>query len=169
MKRYDQIVFVCMTNTFLSPIAEGIYRNNSPEWLPKGISRGLVVLFEEPINPKCNVLLTQNGYRISGHSQSRQLAEDALTENALLLTMTLSEKVKLTEEFEHEENVYTLGEFIGVGTDMIDPGGSEEEKYKECFEELVFRVDKVIQKLEELYKEEEQVESIVEDARCSCR
>lgn len=154
MKRYDQIVFVCTTNTLLSPMAEGIYRNNSPDWMPKGISRGLVVLFEEPINPKCNVLLTQNGYTISGHSQSRQLSKEDLTEEALILTMTLSEKVKLIEAFEHEKNVYTIGEYVGEDTDMADPGGSEEEKYKECFDELVFRVNKVIRKLEELYWEE---------------
>lgn len=153
MKRYDQLVFVCTTNTLLSPIAEGIYRNNSPDWMPKGISRGLVVLFEEPINPKCNVLLTQNGFAISGHSQSRQLIKEDLTSEALVLTMTLSEKVKLIEEFEHENNVYTIGEFVGEDTDMVDPGGSEEEKYKECFDELVLRVNKVIQKLEELYWE----------------
>lgn len=154
MKRYNQIIFVCTTNTLLSPIAEGIYRNNSPEWMPKGISRGLVVLFEEPINPKCNVLLTQNGYTISGHSQSRQLTADDLVDEILVLTMTLSEKVKLTEEFGYEDNVYTIGEFVGEDTDMVDPGGGEEEKYKECFEELVLRVNKVIQKLEELYWEE---------------
>ena len=43
MKRYDQIVFVCTSNTLLSPIAEGIYRKNSLDWMPKGISRGLIV------------------------------------------------------------------------------------------------------------------------------
>lgn len=154
MKRYSQIVFVCTSNTLLSPVAEGIYRNNTPEWMPKGISRGLVVLFEEPINPKCNVLLTQNGYTISGHSQSRQLLKEELTGETLVLTMTLSEKVKLIEEFEHEENVYTIGEFVGEDTDIADPGGSEEERYKECFDELVLRVNKVIRKLEELYWEE---------------
>lgn len=154
MKQYSQIVFICTTNTLLSPMAEGIYRNNSPEWMPKGISRGLVVLFEEPINPKCNVLLTQNGFRISGHNQSRQLTKEDLQEDALLLTMTLSEKVKLIEEFEHEENVYTIGEFVGEDTDMIDPAGSEEEKYKGCFDELVFRVNKMIQKLENLYQQD---------------
>lgn len=154
MKQYSQIVFVCTTNTLLSPIAEGIYRNNSLEWMPKGISRGLVVLFEEPINPKCNVLLTQNGYRISGHNQSRQLVKEDLQENALILTMTLSEKVKLIEEFEHEDNVYTIGEFVGEDTDIIDPAGSEEEKYKGCFDELVLRVNKMIQKLENLYQNE---------------
>lgn len=154
MKRYDQIVFVCTANTFLSPIAEGIYRSNSPDWMPKGISRGLVVLFEEPVNPKCNVLLTQNGYPISGHSQSRQLEQEELTEDSLVLTMTLSEKVKLIETFAHEKNVYTIGEFVGEDTDMADPEGSEEERYKECFDEMALRVNKVVQKLEQLYWEE---------------
>lgn len=154
MKRYDQVIFLCTTNTLLSPIAEGIYRKNSPDWMPKGISRGLVVLFEEPINPKCNVLLTQNGFDISGHNQSRQLVQEDLLEDTLILTMTLSEKVKLIEEFQYEDNVYTIGEFVGEDADMIDPGGSEDEKYRECFEELLLRVNKVIQKIEEQYWEE---------------
>lgn len=154
MKRYDQIIFLCTTNTILSPIAEGIYRKNSLDWMPKAISRGLVVLFEEPIHPKTNVLLTQNGFDISGHGQSRQLQKEELTEDTLVLTMTLSEKVKLIEEFEHEENVFTLGEFVGEDTDMADPSGGGDEKYKECFEQLLFRVNKVIQKIEQLYWEE---------------
>ena len=95
MKHYDQVLFVCTANTFLSPVAEGIYRYNAPGWMPKGISRGLVVLFEEPINPKCNLLLTKNNYDISGHNQSRQLTEEDVTEVSLIITMTLSEKVKL--------------------------------------------------------------------------
>ena len=153
MKHYDQVLFVCTANTFLSTVAEGIYRYNAPGWMPKGISRGLVVLFEEPINPKCNLLLTKNNYDISGHNQSRQLTEEDLTEESLILTMTLSEKVKLIEQFEHEENVYTIGEFVGEDTDIVVPGSGEDEKYRECFEELVLRVNKVIGKLEKLYKE----------------
>ena len=153
MKHYDQVLFVCTANTFLSPVAEGIYRYNAPGWMPKGISRGLVVLFEEPINPKCNIKKKKNNYDISGHNQSRQLTEEDLTEESLILTMTLSEKVKLIEQFEHEENVYTIGEFVGEDTDIVVPGSGEDEKYRECFEELVLRVNKVIGKLEKLYKE----------------
>ena len=76
-----------------------------------------------------------------------------MTEESLILTMTLSEKVKLIEQFEHEENVYTIGEFVGEDTDIVVPGSGEDEKYRECFEELVLRVNKVIGKLEKLYKE----------------
>lgn len=158
MKRYEQVVFVCTSNTFLSPLAEGIYRKNSLDWMPKAISRGLVVLFEEPINPKCNVLLTQNGFMISGHMQSKQFLKEELTKEMLILTMNLGEKVKLIEEIGYADNVYTLGEFVGEDTDIVEPGGGEEEKYKECFEELQLRVNKVIQKIEEQYWEEEQEE-----------
>ena len=154
MKHYNQIIFVCTSNTLLSPVAEGIYRDRAAKWMPKGISRGLVVLFEEPVNPKCNVLLTQNGYTISSHSQSRQLLREDLTEGTLVLTMTLSEKVKLIEEFGYEENIYTFGEYVGDDTDITDPGGGEEEKYKECFEKLVLRVDKLVQKIEGLSLED---------------
>lgn len=158
MKRFSQIIFLCTTNTFLSPLAEAIYRKNSPEWMPKVISRGLVVLFEEPINPKCDVLLTQNGFMISGHGQARQLKQEELVTDSLVLTMTLSEKVKLTEDFSFEDNVYTIGEFVGSDTDMISP--VDEEQYRECFEELVVRVNKVIQKIEQLYWEDDENDSI---------
>ena len=119
---------------------------------------GLIVLFEEPINPKVNVLLMKNGFPISGHRQSRQLKKGDITEDTLVLTMTLSEKVRLIEEYATEKNIYTLGEFVGEDTDILDPGGAEEEKYKECFDELFFRVNKVIQKIEEQYWADEEEE-----------
>ncbi|MCD7825833.1 MAG: hypothetical protein LUH14_07735 [Clostridiaceae bacterium] len=158
MKRYDQILFLCTANTLLSPLAEGIYRKNSLEWMPEPMSRGLVVLFEEPIHPKCNILLSQNGFPISSHGQARQLEAEDLKENSLVLTMTLSEKVKLCEEYQYEDNVYTLGEYVGEDTDIVEPARGEEEEYKECFEKLKHRVDKVIQKIEEEYWAEEEQE-----------
>ena len=155
MKRYDQIIFLSTTNTLLGPIAEVIYRKNSSDWLPKAISRGLVVLFEEPIHPKCNQLLTQNGFPMTAHGQSKQLVQEDIGENSLVITMTFSEKVKFTEDFNTLENVYTLGEFVGVDTDIIDPSGAEDDKYQECFEELALRINKLIHKIEKLYWDEE--------------
>ena len=154
MKRYDKVIFLCTTNTLLSPLAECIFRKNSPDWMPEAVSRGLVVLFEEPVNPKMNVLLSQNGFSVSNHGMSKQIAAEELTEDTLILTMTLSEKVKFIEEFHYENYVYTLGEYVGVEADLIDPVGGEEEQYKECFDEIVFRVNKAIHKIEEQYWEE---------------
>lgn len=152
MERFSQIIFLCTANTFLSPVAEGIYRKISSDWMPPAISRGLVVLFEEPINPKCNVLLTQGGYHISGHGQARQLMAEDLKEHSLVLTMMLSEKVRLIEEYGYEENVYTIGEFVGRDTDIQEP--VEEEAYRSCFDELAVRMNLTIQKIKELYGKE---------------
>ena len=57
MSRYDKLVFVCTGNTCRSPMAEVIYKNLDKESDVKVISRGLVVLFNEPINPKAEVVL----------------------------------------------------------------------------------------------------------------
>ncbi len=151
MAHYKQIIFLCNSNTFLSPIAEAIYRRNAADWMPEAISRGAVVLFEEPINPKCNLLLSQNGFLISSHGQAKQLAQKDLEKKTLVLTMTLSEKVKICEEFHLEEDVYTLGEYVGEDTDIADPAGGEEEKYKECFEQIKFRINKVIDRIRREY------------------
>ncbi|MBR1740433.1 MAG: hypothetical protein IJ733_00915 [Lachnospiraceae bacterium] len=149
MKQYEQIIFLSMENTLLSPIAEAIYRKNAPADLPKVISRGLVVLFEEPINPKCNMLLTRNSFPMTGHGQSRQIVKEDLEKTSLVITMNLSEKVKFAEDFGMVEDVYTLGEYVGFDTDLVNPSGAEDEKYQECFEEILLRVNRLIQKLKQ--------------------
>ena len=80
MRPYDKIFFVCTSNTLLSPIAEGIYRSEAAVYMPEPYSRGLVVLFEEPISPKVNLLLSKHERTPGNHSQSMQLQKEELTD-----------------------------------------------------------------------------------------
>ena len=137
MRPYDKIFFVCTSNTLLSPIAEGIYRSEAAVYMPEPYSRGLVVLFEEPISPKVNLLLSKHEMTPGNHSQSMQLQKEELTDKTLILTMTFPEKVQF------------LGEFAGVETDVSDPYGAEEEAYEKCFEEIEERIRLTIHRLEE--------------------
>ncbi len=138
--KYDKIIFICTRNTFLSPLAEAIFRNKTLGEKPELYSRGLVVLFEEPINPKVNLLLSKYNIPVSNHGQSRQMEESDITEETLILTMTLSEKIQFLEKFGSRGHVYTLGEYTGEETDVMDPYGEGEEGYIQCCEELMRRI-----------------------------
>lgn len=145
--KYDKIIFICTRNTFLSPLAEAIFRAKAPVGAPEQCSRGLVVLFEEPINPKVNLLLSRFQIPVSNHGQSKQIEEADITENTLALTMTLSEKVQLLEMFGSQGHIYTLGEYTGEETDVLDPYGEGEEGYIQCCEELIRRIDLMAERL----------------------
>ncbi len=68
--------------------------------------------------------------------------------------MTLSEKVKLMEDFGIDSNIYTIGEFIGEDTDMVNPYGADDVQYESFFEEIHKRVERVILRIEAIYHEE---------------
>ena len=138
MKNYSKIIFVCTANTYLSPVAEAMYRQftekerehqrelGQPVFsFPPCCSRGLVVLFSEPCS----------------HENSVPLEQFDITTDALVLTMTFSEKVAYLEKYEGGE-VYTLGEYVGVDTDIVDPYGGEDEQYDLCYHEIGRRIRK---------------------------
>lgn len=154
MKSYDKVIFICTTNTFCSPIAEAVYKEIAPAWLPEAVSRGIVVLFPEPISPKVNVILSSHDMEVSNHKHSMQMEKEDITPDTLLLVMAFSEKVKLMEDFGIENNVYTIGEFIGEDTDMINPYGADDAQYQSFFEEIQKRVERVILRIEAIYHEE---------------
>lgn len=158
MRHYSKIIFLCTGNTYLSPIAEAMYLQYTQREQEKGevgesslpacCSRGLVVLFSEPISPKVNVALSHHDMMPSAHENSMQLEQSEITQDTLLLTMTFSEKVTCLEKYQHGD-VYTLGEFVGDDTDILDPYGGEEELYETCYNEIARRVRQVIQILQE--------------------
>lgn len=104
--------------------------------------------FSEPVNPKINVALSQHDIPICEHQNSRKLEPEDLTPYSLILTMTFSEKVTVMENYQ-QDNVYTLGEFVGEDTDIADPYGGEEEQYEKCFEDIERRVRMVIAQFRE--------------------
>ena len=111
MRPYDKIFFVCTSNTLLSPIAEGIYRSEAAVYMPEPYSRGLVVLFEEPISPKVNLLLSKHEMTPGNHSQSMQLQKDGAEEEAYEKCFEeIAERIRLTiHRLEEEEKDDSIG------------------------------------------------------------
>lgn len=143
---YDKVIFVCTENTCRSMMADAVYRTKAGERAIPSCSRGLVVLFSEPPNPKVMIALSNHDMMETNYV-STQLEKDDITETTLVLTMTFSEKVKVIEDYGWQDNVYTMAEFAGEGDDLIAPHGGTQEDYEECLETCIKLVDGVIDKL----------------------
>ena len=128
----------------------------APNWLPNSMSRGTVVLFSEPINPKVNVLLSSHDMNISNHENSKQLKREEITADTLLLTMTFSDKLKVIEDLGVSNNVYTVGEYIEDDADISDPFDPDETLYDKFLEEVSEKIEKVILHMEAEYHENEE-------------
>lgn len=148
MGKYHKLIFVCTGNTCRSPIAEAIYRNLEKVSDRKVISRGLVVLFSEPLNPKAEIVLQKHDLELNNHMAKGLKASD-IEENTLILTMTASQKKKVQELYPEEKDIYTIKEFAGEIGDVIDPYGGTLMDYEECYIELGRLVKKTVYKLNE--------------------
>jgi protein-tyrosine phosphatase len=148
MTKYNKLIFVCTGNTCRSPMAEAIYKNLDKESDINVISRGLVVLFGEPINPKAEVVLRKHDLEINNHI-SKGLKESEIDENTLILTMTEAHKKRIMESFPDAKNVYTIKEYAGESGDVLDPYGGSLVEYEECYIELARLVKKTVYKLSE--------------------
>lgn len=111
-------------------------------------SRGMVVLFPEPPNPRAETVIASHGLKLENH-RARQLKKRDITEDTLILTMTLSEKIQIMEEFDAKQNVYTIKEFVDEDGDVIDPYGGDLVDYENCYSELYRLVKKSSIKLNE--------------------
>lgn len=147
MNQYDRIIFICKENSNLSPMAEWIFKSITMETQIEVLSRGLVVLFPEPYNGKIAEVLRLHGVPYE-EGTSCPFDTNEVTEATLLITMSSTEKIKIVEEFQIEQNLYTLKEFVEEEGDVLDPYGMEEEGYEACYAELKDLLYKMKKKLD---------------------
>lgn len=151
MKTYSKVIFVCDGNTCRSPMAATIlnYAKGGRELLVG--SRGMVVLFAEPYNPKAIAVAAAHGM-IMPNNSACQIKEEDFGNDVLVLTMSEKQKNKIYARFTQAINVYTLMEYAGVDKGEIqDPYGGDMETYSRCFEEIRELVERAAQIL---FKEE---------------
>lgn len=159
--KYDKVIFVGEDNTCRSPMAETIFRYafGDENIGCEVVSRGLVVLFEEPYNQKAEMILYNHGMETASKS-AVQLDAGELEGRVLVLTMTFPEKLKIIEDYGFEGNVYTLKEYIGNDDELLDPYGEEIDIYEACFQDMYAAIG-VVKNV--FIKENEEYDSIVDD------
>lgn len=134
MKRYRKVIFVGSDNLCESIMAEAVLKKVAENRPLEVISRGLVVLFPEPVNSKAAEVLEDNQLQAS-KAYSEELVKEDITEDTLIFTMTEAQAQKVVSMYQDACDVAVLREFVGAKGDTVTPTG-EIANYQAAFEHL---------------------------------
>lgn len=148
MSHYKNIIIVGTNNTSRSFMTEVVLHQlcmeNDMEDVDV-ISRGLVVLFPEPVHPKAADVVREAGFSIRDFQASKLTKADAEKAD-LILTITPDERDKVIKEFgevlKENAEVATLSEFADEQVGIPDPYGKDKEDYEHCFIAIKRMVEK---------------------------
>lgn len=146
---YNRIVIVSDSDTNRGPMAAAIMRELFWNTDIRISSRGMVVLFPEPVNPKCVAICKAKGYDISSH-QSEPLEDSDFGEDVIVFALSDKQKKQIYEKFKSATNVYAMKDFIGESGDMGDPYGMELGDYAAFFDKMKQVLTHVKEKMEQL-------------------
>ena len=132
-------------DTARAPMAKAILQSKELPWPMEIGSRGLVVLFPQPVNQKVEAVLARNGLSAKDHTTTPLTAED-INDDTLLLVMEDSQREKIREDFPDVP-------FLRLAGDIPALYGEPLTEYGKCYEALEFLIEGVLARLKE---EEEQ-------------
>lgn len=145
-QKYRRIVFVSDTDTCRGPMAAELLRQRDLHQEYVIDSRGLVVLFPEPVNPKAEAVMKSAQMTIAEHTATA-FSEAEIDSKILLLTMNMSQKNKIISEYGTDISVYTLTEYVGADGEVLNPYGKALNSYGECMKKLSKLINKLTEKL----------------------
>ena len=150
MKIYRRIIFVAEAGTCRAPMAAALLKEYTLKHPVEVLARGLVALFQEPLNQKAEAVMISNGVSTEGYV-STQLSDEDVDEDTLVLTMERSQCQKVLDICANakEENVCVLTELVGEELEIMNPYGGTLQSYGLCFETLRQTIKKLVKLLNE--------------------
>lgn len=101
-------------DTARAPMAKAILQSKELPWPMEIGSRGLVVLFPQPVNQKVEAVLARNGLSAKDHTTTPLTAED-INDDTLLLVMEDSQREKIREDFPDAPHLQTICRISAAG------------------------------------------------------
>lgn len=134
MLEYSRILFVTDSDTSSGPLAAALLRHYMVLEQVDIDSRGLVVLFPEPMNPKTVAIAASKG--IDLNRSSTQIESSDFGQDVLVLVLDETKKQTVYDDYAEAVNVYTLKEFINEAGSIINPDGGELADYAKLYDNL---------------------------------
>ena len=148
MKKYDRLIFVSNSDTCRGPMAEAILKSKFLLSELEVESRGLVVLFPEPVNQKAEAILASHGLTMKDHT-AKMLEQEDFDERTLILVMEDALKQRIFQEHENVQNTWQLSEYIKEETDVTEPVGGSLADNAACYELLDCMISSLVVVLNE--------------------
>ena len=148
MKKYDRLIFVSNSDTCRGPMAEAILKSKFLLSELEVESRGLVVIFPEPVNQKAEAILASHGLTMKDHT-AKMLEQEDFDERTLILVMEDALKQRIFQEHENVQNTWQLSEYIKEETDVTEPVGGSLADYGACYELLDCMISSLVVVLNE--------------------
>lgn len=143
---YNKVIFVTKSDTSRGPLAAAILTKRLGISNIKSESRGLVVLFPEPMNPKTVAIAASKGLDLSGYT-SKALEGADFGNDILVLVLDEGYKQTVYDDFKEAVNVYTITEFVNETGSISDPYGGELVDYGKLYEDLEEIIRKIVMKI----------------------
>jgi protein-tyrosine phosphatase len=151
------IVFVCTGNTCRSPLAEALCKkclaerlNCTPADLPRHgfvvLSAGLAAMMGDAATLEAAAVGQELGVDLTSHS-SRPLTAELANAADCLVTMTQGHQVVLQTRFPRTACRPRL--LTADGSDIPDPIGGDEHVYRECAQEIMRQVERLLPELQQ--------------------
>lgn len=145
MLEYSKILFVTDMDTSPGPLAAALLKHYLPLENAEIDSRGLAVLFPEPMNPKTVAIAASKGLDIN--RSSKQLEAEDFGKDVLVLVLDATKKQTVYDDYTEAVNVYTLKEFINEEGSINNPDGGELSDYAKLYDILDDVIIKLANKL----------------------
>ena len=145
MLEYSKILFVTDMDTSPGPLAAALLKHYLPLENAEIDSRGLAVLFPEPMNPKTVAIAASKGLDIN--RSSKQLEAEDFDKDVLVLVLDAAKKQTVYDDYTEAVNVYTLKEFINEEGSINNPDGGELSDYAKLYDILDDVIIKLANKL----------------------
>ena len=152
---FTTIIFVSYNDNGRGPMAAELLRHQELIREYDIESRGLIVLFPEPANPKTEAIMKSQKMTLCNH-KAKKLEQSDLKNDTLILAMDETVKRKIVTDFEYIKNVYSLGEYTEDTTKLPSVYGQSLAEYADSYEKVKVLIKKLVNKLnDETNKQEE--------------